>query len=100
MLFAERRTGKNLWIMPKYSYRIVDVFTTRQFEGNPLADFPDAEGLDRATMQRIAREMNLSETVFIVAPAASDCVARLKIFSPARELDFAGHPTVGAAFVL
>jgi len=103
MLFAPRLLEKNPWIMTNsssYRYRIVDVFTTRLFEGNPLAVFPDADALDRATMQRIAREMNLSETVFIVSPANRDCVARLKIFSPARELDFAGHPTVGAGFVL
>src|ERR1041385_5823201 len=80
--------------MSTYRYRIVDVFTTRQFEGNPLAVFPNAEGLDRATMQRIARELNLSETVFIFPPA------RLRIFTPLIELDFAGHPTIGAGFVM
>ena len=78
----------------RYRYRIVDVFTERQFEGNPLAVFPEATGLDDATMQRIAREMNLSETVFIFPPA------RLKIFTPVREMPFAGHPTIGAAYVM
>src|ERR1044072_8922226 len=77
-----------------YRYRVADVFTTRQFEGNPLAVFPNAEGLDQATMQRIARELNLSETVFISPPA------RFKIFTPLTELHFAGHPTIGAGFVM
>jgi trans-2,3-dihydro-3-hydroxyanthranilate isomerase len=78
----------------RYRYRIIDVFTERQFEGNPLAVFPEAAGLDDATMQRIAREMNLSETVFIFPPA------RLKIFTTTREMAFAGHPTIGASYVL
>lgn len=83
-----------------YRYRIVDVFTTRQFEGNALAVFPDAAGLDRLTMQRIARELNLAETVFIFAPAGNGSAAKLKIFTPGREMDFAGHPTIGAGFVM
>ncbi len=83
-----------------YQYRVVDVFTERPFEGNPLAVFPDALGLDDATMQKIAQELNLSETVFIFPAMRSGCAARIRIFTPTREMDFAGHPTVGASFVL
>ncbi len=86
--------------MAAFRYEVVDVFTRNAFEGNALAVFPDAAGLDDATMQRIARELNLSETVFIFPSAHPDCVARLKIFAPLRELNFAGHPTIGAAFIL
>jgi trans-2,3-dihydro-3-hydroxyanthranilate isomerase len=84
----------------EYRYRVVDVFTTRQLEGNPLAVFPDATGLDTATMQRIARELNLAESVFLFPPSRDEFIARLRIFAPKRELAFAGHPTIGAAFVL
>lgn len=81
-------------------YAIYDVFTSRKLAGNPLAVVFDAEGLDTISMQAIAREFNLSETVFI-APAESPAhSARLRIFTPARELPFAGHPTVGAAIAL
>ena len=81
-------------------YRVVDVFTTRRLEGNALAVFPDAAGLDAATMQKIARELNLAETVFILPPSGSGFAARLRIFTPSREMPFAGHPTIGASFVL
>ncbi|MBM3449665.1 MAG: PhzF family phenazine biosynthesis protein [Armatimonadetes bacterium] len=77
-----------------------DVFTTRPFGGNPLAVVMEAEDLDAATMQRIAREFNLSETTFVLPPASADDTARVRIFTPARELPFAGHPTVGTAIVL
>jgi trans-2,3-dihydro-3-hydroxyanthranilate isomerase len=83
-----------------YRYRVVDVFTQRPLEGNALAVFPDASGLDDATMQKIARELNLSETTFIGPPTRDDCVAGVRIFTPSRELIFAGHPTIGASFVL
>jgi trans-2,3-dihydro-3-hydroxyanthranilate isomerase len=83
-----------------YRYRVVDVFTEHPLEGNPLAVFPEARDLDAATMQRIARELNLSETVFLLPSNRSDCVARVRIFTPMREMPFAGHPTVGASFVL
>ncbi len=75
----------------------LDVFTREPLAGNPLAIVQDAEGLDTAAMQRIAREFNLSETVFVLAPADARHRARLRIFTPGRELPFAGHPTVGAA---
>jgi trans-2,3-dihydro-3-hydroxyanthranilate isomerase len=88
--------------MPSRSYRFVqvDVFTDRVFGGNPLAVFLDGRGLDDALMQQIAREMNLSETVFLFPPSRSDCAAALRIFTPAREVPFAGHPTIGTAWVL
>ncbi len=86
--------------MSAYRYRVVDVFTTVALEGNPLAVFTDATGLDTATMQRIAREMNLSETTFVTPPVRAGATARVRIFTPANEMPFAGHPTLGTAFVL
>jgi trans-2,3-dihydro-3-hydroxyanthranilate isomerase len=83
-----------------YRYRVVDVFTSQPLEGNPLAVFPDAAGLSSELMQKIARELNLSETVFLFPPTRSECAARLRIFTPDREMDFAGHPTVGSAYIL
>ena len=80
-----------------YRYRVVDVFTTKPLQGNPLAVFPDSSGLTAETMQKIALELNLSETVFVVPSSRSECVARLRIFTPGKEMDFAGHPTVGTA---
>ncbi len=77
-----------------------DVFTNRIFGGNPLAVFPDAGAMTDELMQRIAREMNLSETVFIVPPKSSAHFRGLRIFTPLTELPFAGHPTIGAALVL
>ena len=78
----------------------VDVFTDRVFGGNPLAVFLDGRGLDDERMQQIAREMNLSETVFLLPPATAESAAALRIFTPAREVPFAGHPTIGTAWVL
>lgn len=83
-----------------FRYEVLDVFTKVPLEGNPLAVFPDAAELDTTTMQKIAREMNLSETVFIVPSRRPDCVARFRIFTPGSELDFAGHPTLGTSYVL
>jgi trans-2,3-dihydro-3-hydroxyanthranilate isomerase len=83
-----------------HRYRVVDVFTERALEGNPLAVFPDGSGMDDGTMQRIARELNLSETTFVLPSTRSGCAARVRIFTPAREMVFAGHPTIGTAFVL
>jgi len=83
-----------------YRYRVVDVFTTEPLKGNPLAVFPDATGLRPDLMQKIARELNLSETVFALPPSRPDCVAKLRIYTPGKELDFAGHPTVGTAYIL
>jgi trans-2,3-dihydro-3-hydroxyanthranilate isomerase len=78
----------------------VDVFTDRVFGGNPLAVVFEAAGLTDAEMQAIAREMNCSETTFLLPPTRPDCAARVRIFTPARELPFAGHPTIGTAWVL
>jgi trans-2,3-dihydro-3-hydroxyanthranilate isomerase len=80
------------------NYSIVDVFAEAPFTGNPLAVFRDAARLDTATMQAIAREMNLSETTFVTA--ASEDRATVRIFTPHEELPFAGHPTLGTAWVL
>lgn len=86
--------------MSTLRYHRVDVFTDRPFTGNPLAVFVGADGLDKDTMQRIAREMNLSETVFCLAPSLPDAQVRLRIFTVDRELPLAGHPVVGTHFVL
>ena len=81
-------------------FATLDVFTDRRFAGNPLAVVLDAEELDAAVMQAIAREFNHPETVFVFAPADPAHRARVRIFTPARELPFAGHPTVGTAVLL
>jgi trans-2,3-dihydro-3-hydroxyanthranilate isomerase len=86
--------------MKSYRYKVVDVFTTEPLEGNPLAVFPEASGLDGPTMQKIAKELNLSETSFVLPATRADCAARVRIFTPGKEMVFAGHPTVGTAFVL
>jgi trans-2,3-dihydro-3-hydroxyanthranilate isomerase len=83
-----------------YPYTVVDVFTAEPLTGNALAVFPDASELDAVTMQSIARELNLTETAFVLPATRKDCAARVRIFTPAKELAFAGHPTVGTAFVL
>ena len=81
-------------------YAIYDVFTDTRLAGNPLAVVFDADGLDDVSMQRIAGEFNLSETVFVKRPENPAHTARLRIFTPGRELPFAGHPTVGAAIAI
>jgi trans-2,3-dihydro-3-hydroxyanthranilate isomerase len=81
-------------------YSIYDVFTDRKLAGNPLAVIFDSEGLDTAAMQALAREMNLSETVFVQKADNPAHAARLRIFTPGKELPFAGHPTVGTAIAL
>ena len=86
--------------MNSYRYLVVDVFTRLALEGNPLAVFPEAGDLAPEAMQKIAKELNLSETVFVLPAGRPGCVAKLRIFTPSRELDFAGHPTVGTSFVL
>jgi trans-2,3-dihydro-3-hydroxyanthranilate isomerase len=78
----------------------LDVFTRRRLAGNPLAVVLEADDLDGDAMQAVAREFNLSETVFVLAPEARASRARLRIFTPTRELPFAGHPTVGTAVLL
>lgn len=78
----------------------LDVFTDRRFTGNPLAVVVEADGIDGDDMQAVAREFNLSETVFVLPPADPRHRARLRIFTPAAEIPFAGHPTVGTAVLL
>ncbi len=86
--------------MKEYRFIQVDVFTARPFGGNPLAVFPEAEGLTTEEMQRLAREMNLSETTFVFPPQASRADFKVRIFTPAKELPFAGHPVVGTHWAL
>jgi trans-2,3-dihydro-3-hydroxyanthranilate isomerase len=81
-------------------YVVADVFTDTPLEGNQLAVFTDARDLDDATMQALAKEMAFSETVFVLPARAGDADVRIRIFTPAAELPFAGHPTLGSAFVL
>src|SRR5215213_433244 len=85
--------------MSSYRYVLADVFTDTPLTGNQLAVFTDGRGFDDTTMQDVAREMNLSETVFVL-PAEAGGHARIRIFTPVAELPFAGHPTLGSAFVL
>lgn len=82
------------------TFHTLDVFTDTVFAGNPLAVVPDGSGLSAEEMQRIAREFNLSETVFVLPPENEAHTARVRIFTPTRELPFAGHPTVGTAILL
>lgn len=84
----------------KLNYLLMDVFTTERLKGNPLAVVLKADGLLDDQMQAIAAEFNLSETVFISKPKQERHTAAVRIFTPAVELPFAGHPTVGAAVVL
>jgi trans-2,3-dihydro-3-hydroxyanthranilate isomerase len=77
-----------------------DVFTEDPFGGNPVAVFPDAHGLSDHQLQQIAREMNLSETVFVLPPTDQAAVVRLRIFTPTQEIPFAGHPVLGTFYVL
>ena len=84
----------------EYRFVQVDVFTERVFGGNPLAVVFDAAGLADAEMQSVAREMNCSETTFLLPPTRPDCAAKVRIFTPAREVPFAGHPTIGTSWVL
>jgi trans-2,3-dihydro-3-hydroxyanthranilate isomerase len=84
---------------PMHPYEILDVFTDTPLEGNQLAVFTEGDRVDPALMQRTARELNLSETVFVLPPE-SDADARVRIFTPATELPFAGHPVLGTAFVV
>lgn len=83
----------------KYRYYICDVFTETRFGGNQLAVLPEAVGLSTQQMQEIAREFNFSETTFVF-PARAGHARHVRIFTPAREIPFAGHPNIGTAFVL
>jgi trans-2,3-dihydro-3-hydroxyanthranilate isomerase len=85
--------------MAEFRFDWVDVFTSTRFGGNPLAVFADAREIPELRLQQLARELNLSETTFVY-PAQDAGDARVRIFTPAHELPFAGHPTLGTAFVL
>jgi trans-2,3-dihydro-3-hydroxyanthranilate isomerase len=82
-----------------FRYVVADVFTDTPLAGNPVAVFTDARALEGDEMQRLARELNLSESVFVL-PAEAGGHARIRIFTPGIEMKFAGHPTLGTAFVL
>lgn len=86
--------------MRRFRYVVADVFTDTPLTGNQLAVFTDARDLDPLTMQALARETNFSETVFVLPPSQPGADVRIRIFTPALELPFAGHPVLGAAFVL
>lgn len=86
--------------MKRYVFHTFDVFTQKGLTGNPLAIVHDADGIDAAKMQAIAREFSLPETVFVMAARNPTHTARIRIFTPVRELPFAGHPTVGTAICL
>ncbi len=83
----------------RYRYYLCDVFTDVRFGGNQLAVLPEAEGLSDEQMQQIAREFNFSETTFVL-PSKSGHTRRVRIFTPAKEIPFAGHPNIGTAFAL
>ncbi len=84
----------------EHRFYTLDVFTTTRFEGNPLAVITDGDGLSDDTMLAIAREMNLSETVFVQKPTDDQALARLRIFTTREELKLAGHPVIGSWFLL
>ncbi len=84
----------------RYRFVTLDVFTDRRFAGNPLAVLPEASGLEAGRMQAIAREFGYPETVFVLPPDDPAHLARLRIFTPALEVPFAGHPTIGTALYL
>lgn len=86
--------------MPSYRFFQVDVFTDQPFGGNPLAVFPEADGLTDRQMQQLAQELNLSETTFVLPPTAPGADFRVRIFMPTTEIPFAGHPLVGTHWVL
>ena len=86
--------------MKKANYYLVDVFTSKKYGGNQLAVFPDARFIPEDSMQHIAKELNLSETTFVVPPIDKKNDFRVRIFTPAQELPMAGHPTVGTAFIM
>jgi trans-2,3-dihydro-3-hydroxyanthranilate isomerase len=85
--------------MPAFRYVVCDVFTDRPLAGNQLAVFTDAREIPEGDLQRLARELNLSETTYVYPPEADGHV-KMRIFTPSVELPFAGHPTLGTAFVL
>lgn len=105
MSASSLRVSLNRWqgkgtTMQRYVFETVDVFTDRRFGGNPLAVFPDAQGLSDRQMQGLAAELNLSETTFVLPRADPANTARVRIFNRTAEMPFAGHPCVGTGYVL
>jgi trans-2,3-dihydro-3-hydroxyanthranilate isomerase len=98
-MVAESPGASHIHAVP-YQFHTADVFTDHLHGGNPLAVIPDATGLSESQMQAIAREFNYSESIFVFPPEARANTRRVRIYTPAGELPFAGHPTVGCAFVL
>src|SRR5262245_20919259 len=86
--------------MPTVRYLPYDVSPSPAFHGNQLAVFPDATGLDTATMQRLTNEMNFAESTFLLPAETAGTDIRMRIFTPAREMPMAGHPTIGTTFAL
>jgi len=86
--------------MRRFRMKQVDVFTDRPLTGNPLAVILEGEGLSSEEMQAIAREMNLSETTFVLPPTKKEVDYKVRIFTPRKEIPFAGHPSIGTAFAL
>ena len=84
----------------KVAFEILDVFTNKPFRGNQLAVFPAPRKLTKNRMQSIAREINFSETTFIFPAKDKEADAQVRIFTPSDEIPFAGHPTIGTAFVI
>src|SRR5207237_6059700 len=95
-----RSAGSGLAQMAGYGLRPVDGFTGKAFRGNPLAVFREPGGLDAKIMQAIAKELHLSETTFVLKPSSAAADHRVRMFTPDTELPFAGHPTLGTAYVL
>jgi trans-2,3-dihydro-3-hydroxyanthranilate isomerase len=87
-------------VVPTFRYVLVDVFTETPLAGNALAVFTDAREIPEESLQLLARETNLSETAFVYPPTVEDAHAKIRIFTPGVEVPFAGHPTLGSAFVL
>jgi trans-2,3-dihydro-3-hydroxyanthranilate isomerase len=86
--------------MPNYRYHLVDVFADQPFAGQPLAVFPDADGMSVKEMQGIASELRLRHTVFCTSPAEPDADTKMRVFTPEQEISMAGHPVVGAHYIL
>ncbi|HEX2526849.1 MAG TPA: PhzF family phenazine biosynthesis protein [Geminicoccus sp.] len=86
--------------MTDYAYHLLDVFTETKLAGNQLAVVPEAAGLDERRMQAVAREFNLSETVFLSPPTRPEALFTVRIFTPGSEMEFAGHPTIGTTVLL
>ena len=87
-------------MLTNFHYHLVDVFTDRAFGGNPLAVFTEGAEIPASQMQAIAKELNLSETTFVLLPRDPKNLCRVRIFTPTSEMPMAGHPTIGTAFVL